>query len=602
MNKNSRAFLKQQLKGNLRYFILAVIFIMVGSFFSFLGPKLIGVVVDSVIGTLPFDLPEFFIPTVEKLGGREFFLSNMWVIISAVATLTAISALCEFARLRASNRLGENLGYGMRQSIFEKLQGASFAYHKNIQTGDIIQRCSSDIDTVRNFVIELTDIVRVVAKITIAYWFMFGISAKLSAISFITVPMISMFSIIFYSKIQKRFLAADEAEGDLQARVQENLSAPRVVRAFGKQKYERDFFQQKNTEFSDMWIKVGNLLAWYWSTGDFLTVLQVVIVLCAGTIFAVRGEVSAGQVITFMVYNGMLAWPVRSLGRIVGNMSKATVAIGRITEIYDEPSEDFTSGQDFVFKGDIEFKNVYFSFEDSPIFKDLSFTVPHGQTVAILGSSGSGKSTILALLARFYPVDSGEITIDGVNIKDINLHTLRRQVGIVMQEPFLFSKTVRENIGIHDHIIDVQRVEESAKIAQVHESILAFEKGYDTLVGEKGVTLSGGQKQRVAIARTLYSGAKILCFDDSLSAVDALTDRNIRAQLKEKISGLTTIIISQRVNTLMQADKILVLDEGKIVQQGSHNQLMEQDGIYKEIVNIQSEIMEKTKQEAEHNE
>ena len=599
MKNNSVDFLKQQLKGSLRYFFMAVVFILLGSFFTFLGPKLIGIIVDSIIGTAPFDLPSFCVEFLEKAGGREFFLSNMWVIIAAFGAVIIISAICEFLRLFASNRLGENLGFNMRQSIFEHLQGVTFAYHKNIQTGDIIQRCSSDIDTVRNFVIELTDIVRVISKIVIAYWFMFGISAKLSAISFITVPLISLFSIFFYSKIQKRFLVADEAEGELQARVQENLSAPRVVRAFGKQRYERDFFQKKNDEFSNMWIKMGDVLAWYWSLGDLFTVLQVVLVLCAGTYFAVMGQITQGQVITFMVYNGMLAWPVRSLGRMVGNMGKATVALGRITEIYDEELEDFNSGLDFVFKGDIEFKNVGFSFEGSRIFKGLSFTVPHGQTVAMLGASGSGKSTILALLARFYPINEGEITIDGVNIKDINLHTLRRQVGIVMQEPFLFSKSVKENIGINDESINMNRVEESANIAQVHRSILSFEKGYDTLVGEKGVTLSGGQKQRVAIARTLYSGAKILCFDDSLSAVDALTDRNIRAQLKERVEGLTTIIISQRVNTLMQADKILVLDEGRIVQQGSHDQLMEMDGIYKEIVNIQSEIIEKTRQEAD---
>jgi len=597
--KNSKYnFLYRQMKGSWLFLFSSVLFILIGSFFSFLGPKLIGVAVDSIIGTKPFDLPLFVVEAIEKAGGRDFFIKNIGLVICIFAFIKITEAICEFIRLNSSNHLSENLGYNMRQSLFERLQAATFAYHKNIYTGDIIQRCSTDIDTVRNFVLEMTDIIRVFAKIIIAYWFMTGISVPLALISFVTVPMVSRFSVFFNGKIQKRFLAADEAEGALQSRVQENLSAPRVVRAFGKQKQERDLFKKGNDEFSDMWLKMGNLLAWYWAIGDLMPVLQVIMVVTGGTYFAVTGGITPGEIISFMVYNNMLAWPVRSLGRIVGNMAKATVALGRINEIYTADREDYTSGHSFDIKGDIEFKNVSFSFGRQKIFEDLSFTVPRGQTVAVLGASGSGKSTILALLARFYTPDSGTITIDGVDIRDINLHTLRQSVGIVMQEPFLFGKTILENISITDDTPDMDRVVRSTQIAQVHRSITNFEKGYDTLVGEKGVTLSGGQKQRVAIARTLYSGAKILCFDDSLSAVDSLTDANIRKELRRRIDGITTIIMSQRVNTLMEADKILVLDQGRIVAQGTHSQLASQPGIYREIVKIQSDIIEQTRQEA----
>ncbi|MBR4036078.1 MAG: ABC transporter ATP-binding protein [Oscillospiraceae bacterium] len=592
-------FLKKQMKGNYRYLLSAVFFILIGSFFSFLGPKLIGVAVDSIIGTAPFDLPRFAVTYIENMGGRQFFINNIWIVILTFLTIKITEAVCEFSRLHASNHLGENLGYGMRQSLFERLQSATFGYHKGIYTGDIIQRCSTDIDTVRMFVLEMTDIIRVISKIVIAYWFMTGISLPLALISFTTVPLVSAFSVFFNGKIQKRFLAADEAEGELQSRVQENLSAPRVVRAFGKQKQERDLFEQGNNIFTDMWTKMGNLLAWYWAIGDLLPVLQLILVVSSGTYFAVQGIITPGEIISFMVYNNMLAWPIRSLGRIVGNMAKATVSLGRINEVYNAPQEDYDSGVDMEIKGDIEFKNVCFSFGRQKVFENLSFTVPAGQTVAVLGASGSGKSTILALLSRFYDVDSGEITIDGVNIKDINLHTLRQNVGIVMQEPFLFGKTIRENISITDPQPDMEKIIKSTEIAQVHRSITNFEKGYDTIVGEKGVTLSGGQKQRVAIARTLYSGARILCFDDSLSAVDSLTDANIRKELHKRVEGITTIIISQRVNTLMEADKILVLDGGTIVQQGTHSQLAAQDGIYREIVKIQSDIIEQTRQEAE---
>ena len=591
-------FLSKQLKGNYKYLFTAVIFILIGSFFSFLGPKLIGVAVDSIIGTAPFDLPAFVTEYINSLGGREYFLRNIWIVILVFVGIKITEALCEFLRLYASNHLGENLGYNMRQTLFERLQSATFAYHKSIYTGDIIQRCSTDIDTVRMFVLEMTDIIRVVSKIAIAYWFMAGISVPLALVSFTTVPLVSAFSIFFGGKIRQRFLAADEAEGELQSRVQENLSAPRVVRAFGKQKQERDLFEAGNNLFSDMWLKMGDVMAWFWAIGDLLPVLQVILVLSSGTYFAVQGLITPGQIISFMVYNNMLAWPIRSLGRIIGNMAKATVALGRITEVYNADQEDYESGSKFDIKGDIEFKNVSFSFGRQKIFENLSFTVPAGQTVAILGASGSGKSTILALLARFYDVDSGEITIDGVNVKDINLHTLRQNVGIVMQEPFLFGKTIKENISITDPQPDMDRIVRSTEIAQVHRSITNFENGYDTIVGEKGVTLSGGQKQRVAIARTLYSGARILCFDDSLSAVDSLTDANIRKELHKRVEGITTIIISQRVNTLMEADKILVLDRGTIVQQGTHAQLADQPGIYREIVKIQSDIIEQTRQEA----
>ncbi|MBQ3393541.1 MAG: ABC transporter ATP-binding protein [Oscillospiraceae bacterium] len=598
MDKKGYSFLNRRLKGSYRYIFIAVIFIMISSYFSFLGPKLIGVAVDSVIGTLPFDLPPFVLSLVEKAGGRDYFLKNIYLVIGLFVLIKLSEAVREYIRLRSSARLSENLGYNMRQFIFEKLQRATYEYHKNIYNGDIIQRCSTDITTVRNFVIEMTDIIRVVSKIIIAYWFMARISFKLSLVSFLTVPRISFFSMFFYSRLQLRFTEADEAEGRLQTRVQENLSAPRVVRAFGKQKYELDTFIKQNNAFADMWIKVGNLLAWFWSTGDLLTVLQVVLVLCAGTVFAVRGDITSGQIITFMVYNGMLAWPIRSLGRIVGDMSRATVALRRVNEIYICDTENYENGIRDIPEGDIEFRNVSFSFDKQKIFDHLSFTIRKGETVAVLGSSGSGKSTILALLARFYEPREGAIYIGGTDIRDINLHALRRKIGIVMQEPFLFSRSIKENIGITDPVIDMDRVMSSARTAQVDRTIKSFPKGYDTVIGEQGVTLSGGQRQRVAIARTLYSGADVLCFDDSLSAVDSLTDSNIRKELKKHIRDLTAIIISQRVNTLKDADRILVLDEGRIVRQGSHEELVRTGGIYAEIVKIQSDIILQTREEA----
>lgn len=599
MKKYSLVYLKKQLQGNWGYILMAVLCIFFGAFFEFLGPKLIGVTVDSVIGTKPFDLPPFAVQIVDRMGGREFLVKHLYMLIAIFAVVALTTVMCEKGRLFASHNLGENLGYNMRQSVFEHLQRASFSYHKNVQTGDIIQRCSSDIDMVRNFVVEMTQIVRIVAKIAMAYWFMFDISVGLSLISFISVPAISLFSVLFYRRIQEKFTVADEAEGDLQAMAQENLSAPRVVRAFGKQKYELDRFQHHNEEFTKLWIKVGDLLAVFWAGGDVLTSFQIVLVLCASTFFAVNGDITTGEVVSFMTFNSMLAWPIRSLGRIVGNMSKATVALGRIAEITEAPVEDYETGVDFKFEDNITFNDVCFSFEDTVIFDHLSFTIKKGQTVAILGASGSGKSTIMALLCRFYTPQSGSITIDGVDINDINLVQLRNNIALVMQEPFLFSKTIGENIAVTDRKPDMDKIIRAAQIADVHDDIMEFGDKYDTIVGEKGVTVSGGQKQRIAIARCIYTGAGVLMFDDSLSAVDAMTDRRIRANLNRHTQNLTCVIISQRVNTLMQSDNILVLDKGTIVQQGDHRYLSQVEGIYREIVKIQQDVLEKTREEAQ---
>ena len=595
---NSFRYLLSQLKGSWRYIFLAVIFIVFGAFFEFLGPKLIGVTVDSVIGTAPFDLPQFVTDYIDTLGGRDYLVRNLYALIGVFAVVALMTSLCEMVRLYASHNLGENLGYNMRQSVFDHLQMAAFSYHKSVRTGDIIQRCSSDIDLVRNFVVEFTQLARVIAKIAVAYWFMFGISPKLAWISFISVPAISIFSVSFNKKISREFTYADEAEGDLQAMAQENLSAPRVVRAFGRQKWELDRFAVQNQEFTDRWVKVGDLLAVFWAGGDILTVFQVILVLCASTVLAVNGEVTTGDMVSFMAFNGMLSWPIRSLGRIIGDLSKATVALGRVSEITDAPLEDYDSGVEFRFEKDIVFEDVHFAFGDHIIFDGLSLRIEKGQTVAMLGASGSGKSIMLALLLRFYTPQSGRILIDGVDVRDINLRSLRRNMSLVMQEPFLFSKTIKENIAITDKTTDMEKVEHAAKIACIHDSILSFRDGYDTVVGEKGVTLSGGQKQRVAIARTIYTGAQVVMFDDSLSAVDAVTDKAIRANLANYTADTTCIIIGQRVNTLMQADNIFVLDKGRIVQQGSHEYLSGVEGIYREIVKIQQDIIEKTQEEA----
>ena len=374
--------------------------------------------------------------------------------------------------------------------------------------------------------------------------------------------------------------------------MQENLTGVRVVRAFGREKYEIDRFDKKNNKFADMWIRLSYVMGMYWGFGDLFTGLQIMTILVLGTIEAVNGSISVGTFMAFVSYNATLVWPIRSLGRVLSEMSKAGVSIDRINYILEEEEEqDDPAGLTPDLHGDIVFDHVNFAYEGlMPILKDIHFTIKAGSTFAILGGTGSGKSTLMHLLDRLYelPKEGGTISIGGTDIRTIRLSYLRENIGMVLQEPFLFSRTIRENISAARPGADMEEIRHASRIASVDDAIMGFSGGYDTIVGERGVTLSGGQKQRVAIARMLMQRAPIMIFDDSLSAVDAETDAKIRNALDQNLGGSTVILISHRITTLMKADCILVLSNGQIAQMGTHQELVSQPGIYRDIYNIQT--------------
>ena len=382
---------------------------------------------------------------------------------------------------------------------------------------------------------------------------------------------------------------ADEAEGELTTCAQENLTGVRVVRAFGRERYEVDRFNRRNQRFSQLWIRLGKLLSIYWASGTLLTCLQVMVIILVGTVETVHGNMTLGAFLAFITYNEALAWPVRSLGRVLSDMSKAGVSLDRVGYILQAQEEQDVPEAQEATTGDIEFDHVSFGYEGQPVLRDVSFTIPAGSTFAILGGTGSGKSTLVHLLDRLYdlPEGQGTITIGGVDIRKMNRESLRRQIGLVLQEPFLFSQTIRENISATKPQATEEELRRAAAIACVDEAITEFPDGYETVVGERGVTLSGGQKQRVAIARMLVQQAPIMVFDDSLSAVDAQTDAKIRAALRESLGKSTVILISHRITTLMQADRILVLDGGRVADLGSHRELISRPGTYKDIYDIQ---------------
>lgn len=580
------------LKGSFHFFAFALLFSMMNTVLNGAIPQIIRVSVDSIIGGKPLPLPESL---TEALGLSRLLQSPYQALFTAAAAISVTAVFCGictyFSRM-CTARGSEGFVKSIRDRLFGHIQKLPFAWHVRHQTGEIIQRCTSDVEVIRNFVSnQLLEVFRITFLIFFSMFMMFSMNVKISLIALAFLPVVIGYSGFFYANISKRFRRADEAEGALSSTVQENLTGVRVVRAFGREQYEIDRFDEKNNTFARLWIHLGRLLSAYWGAGDLLTGIQILTIIVVGTVEAVGGNISLGEFLAFVSYNTTLIWPVRSLGRILSEMSKAGVSIDRVAYILHSEEEPVSAaGISPSLAGDIRFDHVSFSYEGGkPVLQDVSFTIPEGGTFAILGGTGSGKSTLTHLLDRLYPLADGcgSITIGGKNIADIPLDHLRRQIGIVLQEPFLFSRTIRENISISRPSSTLEEVRHAARTACVDDAVCGFSEGYDTIIGERGVTLSGGQKQRVAIARMLLEHTPIMIFDDSLSAVDAQTDAKIREQLRKELGNCTVILISHRITTLMQADQILVLQNGKVAGLGSHSELLRNNEIYKEIYEIQ---------------
>ena len=579
---------------NLWLFGLGLLCSVLNTAFNSLTPQIIRMTVDSVIGSS--ELPDW----MQATGLAQFAAGNVRTMLLLAAVAVLITAILSgifsfFARLNTA-KASENSIKALRDELYGHIQKLPFSWHTAHQTGEIIQRCTSDVEVIRNFIsAQMVEVFRISFLIMMTMCIMFTMNVKISLVAVVFVPMVALYSFFFNSIISKRFMDADVAEGVLSSVVQENLTGVRVVRAFGREQFEIDRFDKKNIAFSELWIRLGRMMTAYWSTGDLMMALQVLCVIAVGTVCAVHGEITLGEFLAFVSYNATLTWPVRSLGKILSEMSKTGVSIERVSYIlHSEPEHDPPQALTPPMNGDIVFDHVTFGYENQkPVLDDVSFTIPAGSTFAILGGTGSGKTTLMHLLNRLYDLeeDKGSISIGGVNINQISRAHLRKNVSIVLQEPFLFSRTIRENIGItcesksRDEMMEYVRG--AARSACVDEAIESFANGYDTVVGERGVTLSGGQKQRVAIARMLTQNAPVMIFDDSLSAVDAETDAKIRHELKEKMGSATTILISHRITTLMQADRILVLDNGKVADIGTHEELIARKGIYQDIYQIQ---------------
>jgi len=581
------------MQGHRRYIVFAAISVLLATAFSYAVPYVTSFTLDYVIQGITTSTPKFLLPIVESLGGRDYFVRSLMICGVALFVFTGLNCLFTYTRRQNIAYASEGMATKLRNRLFRHLEDVPYDYHKHASTGDLVQRCTSDVDTVRRFVhLQLMEIVRTLVMFGLAAAVMFSINVKMTLVSLAFLPFLTLSSFIYFRYVQEYFTASDEAEGALSTMLQENLTGVRVVRAFGQQKSEIDKFTNLNETYRAKTYKLIKLLGFYWGLSDCVGYFQIGLSLCMGVVGVYRGTFTLGNVALFTTYVAMLTWPVRQLGRILADMGKAGVSLGRLDEILSAPVEK-EPGKALTpdLTGDIVFDNVCFGYERyNDVLDGVSFTAKPGQTVAILGATGSGKTSLVQLLQRLYTRTSGSITIAGTDVNDIEHGHLRRNIGIVLQEPFLYSRSIMENIRICAPCSTEDDVYCAARTASVHEVIASFEQGYETLVGERGVTLSGGQQQRVAIARTLMQKAPILIFDDSMSAVDSETDAAIRRSLLALNKSGITFLISHRITTLREADMILVLENGLITQHGAHSELIRQPGLYRRIAEIQDAL------------
>ena len=589
----------QFLDGSKRFFLASILAAGVTALADMLQPQIIRAAVDCAIGGKEGDFPPFVMNLVDRVGGFAYLGQNLWIMALAVLVVAMFQVASQYAFRVSNTKASETLVKTMRDQLFSHIQRLPFGWHMKNRTGDIIQRCTSDIDTTKNFLSEqLTSIFRIMILLVLSIFFMVSMHPVLTLIALIPAPVIILYSVKFHGKVHDGFMACDENEGKLSAMAQENLTGVRVVRAFGRERAEIDKFEKQNNYYTKLWEDMGKVLARFWSSSDILSGVQVMLVVVFGAYFCVKGSLSEGEYLAFISYNAQMVWPIRMLGRMISEMSKAGVSIDRVAYIMHSPVEqDDPEATEAPMDGDICFEHVNFAYENSPqMLHDVNFTMKAGTTLGILGGTGSGKSTMMLLLDKMYPLDEngGRITIGGTDIRKIKTEHLRRNIGMVLQEPYLFSRTIAENIGITAPELNMEAVRSAAAAASLDDTVMGFAQGYETMVGERGVTLSGGQKQRAAIARMLTNDTPIMIFDDSLSAVDTETDAKIRRAISQRFGKASVILISHRITTLSAADKIIVLDRGRIVEEGTHEQLKTAGGIYHKIYETQSGSQEVT--------
>jgi len=568
--------------------------LMTGYHNSYLGAT-VSLGVSAFANTGTYLLIGYFIDTY--LGGSGEAVA-LWLILLGFLTLAAAQSYFTFLSRKLAAQTAEGVTRRLREYVYDHVQRLPFRYHDKMQTGDLLQRATSDVDAIRRFFADQAiESGRVLLLFVVNFAAIWTINWQLALVSIIVIPPILVVSYYFFQMVEKRYEAYQNQESKLSTAVQENLSGVRVVKAFARQGYEAEKFDKINWGKYTLGKQLLLTHATFWPVTDMICGAQLVGGFAFAAIMAIRGDITVGD---YLAYAGLIVWiifPMRNLGRLIVQMSTGLVSLGRIGDVIKADREPI-SREDYQPKqplhGELIFSHVGFRYndEDEPVLRDISFHCKPGQRIALLGPTGSGKSSLVNLLPRFYDYTDGRILLDGMELNKYDRHYLRQEIGIVEQEPFLFSRTIRDNItyGVSRPVTQ-DEVEAAASAAAIHEVIVSkFPQGYDTLIGERGITLSGGQKQRIAIARTLLKDPRILIMDDSTSAVDTETDALIRQALQTLMQGRTTFLIAHRIQTVMDADLILVFHQGHIVQRGNHEQLLAQEGFYRRIYEAQTRI------------
>lgn len=547
--------------------------------------------------TATFLLIRYFID--DYLGGVTG-VAPLALILTGFVTLAVIQAFFTFQSRKLAAQTAEGIARRLRNYLYDHLQRLPFRYHDKMQTGELLQRATSDIDAIRRFFADQAiESGRVVLLFVVNFVAICSLDWQLALYSVIAIPVVLVISVFFFRLVEKRYEDYQNQEALLSTTVQENLSGVRVVKAFARQAYESEKFDKINLQKYVLGRRLLLTHATYWPVTDIICGAQMLIGFAIAARMTINGDLTIGE---YLAYSGLviwIIWPMRNLGRLIVQMSTGLVSLGRVSEVIKAEREPVVAGEytaDSPLRGELIFSHVGLQYNegDEPVLQDISFHAKPGQRIALLGPTGSGKTSLVNLLPRFYEYTEGRIVLDGLELNHYDRSYLRRNIGIVEQEPFLFSRTIRENITYSvGRDVPQEEVEAAARAAAIHEVILSkFPEGYDTLVGEKGITLSGGQKQRIAIARTFLKDPSILIFDDSTSAVDMETEALIRQAMGQLMRGRTSFIIAHRVQSVMDADQILVFHHGRIVQRGSHSELVAQDGFYQRIYEAQTRIEE----------
>lgn len=595
------------------YYMLSAGLLILSVAARMLEPKVLQIVVDKVIVNFLSggktdvsggdSVARMFYSLLPKLTADNLhvILIYLGIIFIVISLAKAVLMFSSSAITAAST---EKAIKKLKDKLFSHLQHLPLSYYSKTPTGELIQRCTGDVETIRMFAnMHVVETLRLITLFVFAFYMMVTINVTYAFVGIAAVPFSLLWSIFFFRRVGKVWTEHERVQDKLTSIAQENLSGIRVVKAFAKEQYEIDKFTRQNLEKRRWGIKLVNLDAKFWPSSDLIAQCQIALSILVGGYFALTNQITVGEYVAFFSYAQVITWPMRRLGQLVSEMGMTSVAIQRIYSILDSKQEDYSGSRNDgrKLKGSIEFENVCFKYvkdEKNHVLDNISFKIKEGEKIALLGSTGSGKSTIISLLMRFYEPDSGAIKIDGKNINEYSRSYMRSRFGVVLQKPFLFSTTIKDNIAYVKPDTGMEEVIHSAKAANIHDIIEeAFPDSYDTVVGEKGVTLSGGQKQRVTIARTLLKKPDIFVLDDSTSSVDSETEFEIQKALRSILRGKTTFVIAHRITSIQDCDRIIVLDKGKIIESGTHYELIMNNGFYKKIYDIQVKIEDEIKQD-----